>query len=161
MTTTNGSNPIIKIVSIHDLDQRGVLSFDLVHVLLAIEGAVREYEWIVSDIECIGEPIPAGIVLSFCQLVDYARGVQQTINGSICGFPNRNRVPLDLESIARIMDFPRSPARIAILAVDSTFFEVLSKDLIIIDELRKAFGDVRDQDPRNYFLGEEKRDSVN
>jgi hypothetical protein len=147
----NNSSAPIWIVSIHDKDPRGVLSFDLLQILRAIEQAVREYSWIIIDIDCTGEPPPTQTVLSFKQLVDYAQRVGQTIDGEVVGVPSSDLVEVDLEKITRISEFPQSRARVAILAVDSSYFDVIAKDLVVITLIQQTFRDVRAVDPRDYF----------
>jgi hypothetical protein len=145
------------IVSIHDSHPRGFLSFDLLQILEAITAQVRQYSWIVTDAEvvthagCTGELLPIGRVLSFAELVHHARHVRQTIEGEVLGWPAASLIAPNLELISRILEFPRSQARVAIRAVDSCFFEVITKDPPIIDLIRQRFRDVRVQDPRNYF----------
>jgi hypothetical protein len=151
MTTMNNSRTAIKVVSIHDMDQRGFLSFDLLQILRAIEQAVREYSWIVTDMECTGEPAPTRTILSFNQLADYAQRVEQTINGAVVGVPPGDLAEVDLETVTRISDFPRSRARVAILAVDSSYFEVIAKDPVVITLIQQTFREVRAEDPRHYF----------
>ena len=151
MMTSNDPTTTINIVSIHDMDPRGFLSFDLLQILEAIEESVREYAWVVSEIECTGQPVPIETVLSFVQLVEHAARAQQIIDGTIVGCPASYLAAADLEWITRIADFPRTQARVAILAVDSSYFDVIAKDLRIIELIRQSFRDVRVQDPRNYF----------
>jgi hypothetical protein len=151
MTTKDRIATASKIVSIHDMDPRGFLSFDLLQILESIQKSALQYVWIVRQIECTGEPIPTGTVLSFEQLADHALRAGQTINGTVVGCAPGSFTVGDLESVTQIAGFPKTQATVAILAVDSSYFEVFAKDQSIIDQVRLAFHDVRMQDPRDYF----------
>lgn len=151
MSTTNNSTNTIQIVSIHDVGPKGFLSFDLVQILMAMQQSVRQCSWIVSDFECTGEPVPTRTIFSFNQLANYAQSVGQTIECTVVGVPPCDLAGTDLETVTRISDFPTSRARVAILAVDSSYFEVISKDSVVITQIQQAFREVRVEDPRRYF----------
>lgn len=140
----------IRIVSIHDMDPRGFLAFDLADVLKACTTA-QEYDWVVVDIECTGSPIPSGVVMSSRTLLEHCRRAGQTITATVMAFPNAASAPVGAVPAMALTDFPRSQARVAILAIDSSHFEVLSKDPDVIDQVRHAFRDVRGADPSQYF----------
>jgi len=151
MTQQRDHSIKIKVVSIHDKSSAGYLSFDLLQILEAIGDLVRGYVWLVIDMDCVGPPIAPKTVFTFDQFITLARQVDQTIDATIVGLPAAYLASTDLQSLGRIRDFPKEPARIAILAVDSSYFDVITKDPSIADRIRTVFLDVRDQDPRNYF----------
>jgi hypothetical protein len=47
--------------------------------------------------------------------------------------------------------FPTSKAELAIVAVDSSFFEIYAKDPQLVTALQHHFKEVRLQDPASYF----------
>ena len=48
--------------------------------------------------------------------------------------------------------FPHSKARAAIAAVDSSWFEVYTKEAAIIAQLKASFVEVREEDPQLFFM---------
>ena len=151
MKTNSNPSTTIRIVSVHDVDPVGILAFDLRQILEALEESVRGYSWVAEWFDSTGECISTGIVLSFDQLIHHARRVGQTIDCTIFGCPSDDLTAADLESITEILDFPKTKARVVILAVDGCYFELIAKDMPIIDQIRQAFRDVRDRDTSGYF----------
>lgn len=153
MTTIDKS---VTVVSIHDKDARNVLSFDVLEILEAIEQSARDHWWVVGELECIGDPPPCGTVLSFDHVVRCFQRVEQTIDGVIVAGPPSAFASANIVTVARLGDFPSTQNRLAIVAVDSSYFDVASKDAGVVEQLRRKFRDVRDIDPRDYFGGGEE-----
>lgn len=151
MKVQTGLTSSIKVLSIHDTDEPGCLSFDLVDILQAIEVSVQQYVWLVAEIECTGASVPTRTVISFEQLIQHARHIGQMINGAIVGWPANAILGGDFDLMTQIRHFPGSQAMIAIVAVDSSFFEIVSKDQFIVKQIENAFHDVRTEDPTHYF----------
>jgi len=88
--------------------------------------------------------------MSYCDLLNQARKVYQTVAGAFLAFPRG----LNMKSIAaddlNLRAFPSSRAELAIVAVDGSFFEVFAKDPELLTPLRK-FPDVREENPAAYF----------
>jgi hypothetical protein len=151
MTNNLIPSPGFSVVSIHDMTPKGFLSFDLVQIVEALRNEVQNYFWIVEDIECTDRMPATGVVLSFQELVDLVNKVGQTINATILGYASMDHATQEQRAGTRLRDFPKSLTRVAILAVDSSYFEVFSKDSRITDLIRRAFHDVRVEDPKAYF----------
>jgi hypothetical protein len=141
----------IAIVSIHDGDTRGFLSFDLCQVLESIGDLVAEYSWVVTGADCVGLAITEGTFLSTADLLSQSRGLTQMIDGIVMGLPTERLTMVSVEQIVQLEHFPTLPTMIAIVAVDSTFYEVISKRAIIIERIKARFADVRDCNPADYF----------
>jgi hypothetical protein len=153
----------VKIVSIHDEDpSSGVLSFDLKDVLKALQNHLGSWSFCVIEIDAVGKRVDEfcdavqsargrGIWASREELEDIAARAEQTISAEILGFPAElNRSSLSEQDL-NLACFPVSKAEVAIVAVDSSYFEVYAKNSAVLDAIRGAFQDVREEDPAPYF----------
>jgi hypothetical protein len=126
-------------VEIHDRHSRGFLAFDLRHIVQCLREAVYTRTWTCSDVDCTGDAhaeltalSDSGASIAGSQLADLASRVHQVIDGEFRGtLPGENRPSL------------------VIKAVDSTLW-VVHGDEACIDEIRRAFADVR---PTHYHGG--------
>ena len=148
------------IISLHP-DRAAPLAFDLKDILSALGSKGEQWTWWVRNLDWLGEGAedlcrqveaagPKGRSLSFTDLLNRARKVHQTVEGEFLAFPRG----LDIKSIdagdLNLRDFPSSPAELAIVAVDGSYFEVFAKDAALLAPLRK-FPEVRDENPAAYF----------
>jgi hypothetical protein len=144
----------ICIFSIHDRDGP-VLAFDLKHILQALGPLLDGWIWYVDGLDTVGgnswPACPNGSWVSSGELTRLASEITQTIDGTFIAFPAelgmRNTSTADLSESA----FPTSRAKLMILAVDSSFFEVYAKDPAVIELIRPRFMDVREVDPKVWF----------
>ena len=139
------------VVSIHDKAAQGYLAFDLNEILICLGDSAKDYHWLVADVECSGEAPPTGVLMPTEELLHRAEKFVQTISGLIVGLPNGGYSAQEVLSISEIRQFPASRACIAILAVDSSFFEILTKDYDHVRLLKNCFQDVRQEDPNMHF----------
>jgi hypothetical protein len=151
MSGVSNAHQPLYVVSIHDKDPRGVLSFDFGEILTSIREFVENFAWVVCSLESTGGAVRLRTPLQTLGLLNELAGSGQSIDGSIVGV---NGTSLNGEALAAVSDlarFPTNEARIALLAIDSSYFEVLAKDREIIEAVRGAFRDVRVEDPIKYF----------
>jgi hypothetical protein len=125
------------IVTIHDLDPRGFLAFDLVDILSCLGPTIRDYEWIVSGLECTSQDAQAlcdevqknsgsGLRMTTEELQAAAKRFGQTIEGVFTGTPAHG-----------------TKEEILIRAVDTSYFEVMTHSQERIVALHGCFKDVR------------------
>ena len=171
MKSNNSPNRGIWVVSVHDMRPGGDgLSFDTRDVLLCLGSEIHNYVWALMDLDCTGEEAQAfcdavqasrrskhALVVSRDELIAAFNKIEQTIDATIIGIPQRVYTPKVLEAISDLSLFPQSPAELIIRAVDSSFFEVITKNHDHVDALKKCFKDVRDEDPSNYFAASANR----
>ncbi len=155
--TTSGAGPVW-CVSIHDAHPRGYLDFDLRDVLAALGPKVTDHWWLMTDLDCIGEAAQpllraveatrgSGVVLSGDELVAAARRIFQTIDATVFAVPPALAAAGDASTrglTSADVDYDNAP--LAIVAVDSTSFDVLTRDERDVRRLRARFRDVRDED---------------
>jgi hypothetical protein len=72
------------------------------------------------------------------------------IDATIMAAPVQSVTTADLETVTDIFKFRTSRAQLAISAVDSSCFDVLTKNPSHIEQLKKRFADVRWKDPAMY-----------
>lgn len=129
-------NPQVYVLSIHDEEpDRPVLAVDLKHILAALHTAAEDWAFWVNALDATGvgaerlrSRIAAasgpGAWLSSEELRACADGIDQTIDGVVLAFP-KDTVPTSVNAEdVDIGSFLRSRAVCAIVAVDSSYFEV-------------------------------------
>jgi hypothetical protein len=132
----------MRTIRIHDLDQRGVLAFDLKDILAELGPKASRAFWNVSPVEQVtdggldvtGESAAeleqlahSGERINGRRFVKLAEKARQVIWGKFAGY-----------------DEPASPNPwIVIVAYDSSWFEVRSTDEAALSRLGAAFNDVR------------------
>ena len=132
-------------LTIHDLDDRGVLAFDLRDLLRVIGPRAITAEWTITDpvesgfeatgpggerLEALAE---ASAQIAGAELIAIAEDTQQVIWGDFAGkLPN-----------VQNQDW------VTIRAFDSSFFEVETSDEAVIEKLKSHFRDVRIEALRN------------
>lgn len=148
------SDSLIQLLSIRDR-QGPVLAFDLRDILQVLNGAIHAYRWCILDLACMSADDPEldrieaqtrdkGCHVSSEWLVRFATTVDQIIDGLFLAFPDEEGGELLLSADdLDLANFPRSRAVLAILAVDSTSFEVYAKDRSLIKLLQEHFQDTR------------------
>ncbi len=162
MSSKQGENRLW-IVTVHDSTPEGYLSFDLRDILLCLGNRVQDHVWLVTELDATGAGVQSlcdaveaargrGIPLSSADLLSAADLIEQTIDATIIGLPMKRYSGSELESIASayLLD---SPAVMWIRAIDSSFFEVMTKDESVVHSLRSRFRDVRDEDITRYLPG--------
>jgi hypothetical protein len=133
-------------VEIYDLNESGVLAFDLVDVLRAIE-PWRDLEWRVLELEATGElkngkSITAletsiaesshGLQFKWEELMSLALNITQTINATIVGLQPGSRPPV----------FPIQASEgleIVVEAFDTTLWAVSTRLTEVVDRIRTTF----------------------
>lgn len=139
-----------------------VLAFDLRDVLEALGAEVDALNWRITNLDCHGgesesfcrrldeAPVP-GLWLSGAELRAFAENVDQVVDGTFVGFcketDTQSLDPEDLEATA----FPQSPSRLVIRAVDSSWFEIYTKDFQTVQLIRNRFRDVSVENPTDFF----------
>lgn len=123
----------MKGVTISDVDpERGCLRFDLIDILNLIPDAVRKSRWRLFQLECTGESAQALSTMSEAgdsidgqALWNLVQKLDQVIDGVLEGY------------------FPGENAPwIRIRAVDSTAFDVESREENLLELIRKKFQSV-------------------
>jgi hypothetical protein len=138
------------VLSIKDMAPQGCLAFDLSDILECLMPTIGSYVWVAFGIDCLGQSFVAeGEWLTSGNLLERSKSTQQTIDGTFLAYKDR----IDLATARRDYEhsFVDSDAVLAILAVDSTLFEVYTKIAAHIPLLRSRFLDVVEQDPNEFF----------
>jgi hypothetical protein len=161
--------PAVWIVSIHDRDPQGRLAFDLREVLAALGPSVEHLMWAVTAWDAIGEGDQSldtelqearerdlkAIWLSGKVLLSVAERITQTIDATLIAAPMDVLGASSTEELNAVLDvahLPETRAQLVIEAVDSAFFEVMTKHRKQVRALKSRFKDVRDGDPERYLL---------
>jgi hypothetical protein len=165
MKTNASASPRIWVVTIHDRDsQRHQLSFDLQEILRCLGPGIHSYVWAITDLDCTGVEAQSfcdaveesrrrgnALVISWDELIAACRKFDQTLDATIIGIPQKAYAPEALAAISELALFPKSPAVLIIRAIDSSIFEVITKNHDQVESLKSCFRDVREEDPANYF----------
>jgi hypothetical protein len=165
MRANNPANASIWVVSIHDREPQGLqLSFDTKEVLNCLGSSIWDYVWVITVLDCTGEEsrsmcdaIEKGrsrgevLVLSWDELSAACQKFEQTVEATIIGIPQKKFNAEELEDIKNLSCFPRDSAELIIRVVDSSFFEVITKNYEQVQALKKCFQDVHAEEPANYF----------
>jgi len=148
----------VYVLSIRDSTE-GVLRVDLKDILHALRSYIGRWTWCVRGLDAAGEDLgefcdlteKAPVWLSSQELLALSQRIEQTIEGAFLAFPERlSEVDLD-ESELELGRFPESRSELVIVAVDSSCFDVYTKDLDCADVIRQSFKDVRSHDPQLVF----------
>ena len=146
----NASLGNVWVVSIHDKAPQGGLAFDVREILASIYDYTAFYEWMAYDLDCTGTHIGEGIPLNTERLLALSAQLKQTIDGCFVGYSTKcPSVDVVRQDVAH---FPTSRASIVVVAVDSAFFEVYTKEIGIVERIKTSFRDVRDEDTSHYFV---------
>jgi hypothetical protein len=144
---TNDSG--VWVVAIKDRTPEGLLAFDLSDILECLAPRIESCEWIAFDVDFVGESFVAeGELLTTRTLLDRSRSIEQTIDGKFLAYHER---PVVAKARQDYSHFPESKAVLAVVALDSSYFEVCTKDSENIRLLKSRFSEVADEDPNRYF----------
>jgi len=146
----------VSVVSIHDRTADGrLLAFDLKEILKVLEEYLAQWIWYVPALEAFGsENIEAacdaveaaqgkGVWFSSTELLELAGDITQTVDGEFLAFSvDVDRQALG-ESDLNLAHFQQNKIALAILSVDSSYFEVYTKDPSVEAAIRQHFEDVR------------------
>lgn len=130
-----------------------ILNFDVLDLLICLKEQIKEIVWFVKYLDYDGPDIPDGKLLTYQELVDCFGLCSQTIDGSLLGFRSQDISRENARSVFDRFDFlkfSRSDCQVVIRAVDSSFFEVYSKQVGIPD-LLEAFFQVQKEGPESFF----------
>ncbi len=160
MTSKNQAG--VWILSIHDMAPQGFLAFDLKEVLVCLGSAVQDYVWLITELDCLGEGAQrlceqvsrasgVGVVWTGLELLAASAMFSQTINATLIGVPKETNASENLSDLGHVELFPESRAEVIIRAVDSSFFEVMTKNPDHVQALQARFKDVRVEETEKYF----------
>lgn len=157
------TNPQLYVLSIHDEEQdRPVLAVDLKHILAALRTLAGDWRFWVNGLDATGTGAERlrsrmtaasgqGAWLSPDELQGCADSIDQTIEGVVLAFPKHTApTTLSAEDL-EVSSFPRSRAVCAIVAVDSSYFEIYAKDSAVAERIRNTFHSVVEHNPLDYF----------
>jgi hypothetical protein len=156
----------IWVVTIHDKEpERQLLAFDTKEVLLCLGSSIHNFVWIIADLDCTGGEAQSlcdaveesrrsgtALVVSWNELIAASQKFDQTLDGTILGIPQNADIAKLSTVISDFSLFPRSPVALVIRAVDSSYFEVITKNYHHVELLKKCFRDVREEDSNSYFV---------
>lgn len=155
MSERSNNHQPVWVVTIRDLSPEGTLGFDIKDIILSLLPGVQSFTWLVleDDLWVVPEdlPIPTNQLLGTHQLRALFENVLQTIDGTVVGglAPEFGIAtcpgPGDLEA------FIDSTAQVMIRGVDSSFFEVMTKNPEHIRALKRTFLAVREEDLSSYL----------
>jgi hypothetical protein len=151
MTAPNLGNSSLWAVTIHDKAPQGYLAFDVKDILGCLGHTVDDYLWFIKDIDCTGEMPPTGRLLSTEEILAASATMGQTIDATIVGMPRSEHSPSDLQRLNDLAGVSHTSVPLVIRAVDSTLFEVTTKDYEHVRLINQDFHDVRDEDVDNYL----------
>ncbi len=151
------------VLSIHDARSDGrSMAFDLRDVLCALGDIPKDYRFVLKELDATGpradeiaerlaSAAPLGLLVSADELVEIAAGLDQTIDAEIVGYPKTIDPSALTASDRDLAAFPTNCMALAILAIDSSYFEVYTKNVDIIEALERTFRSTRREDPESYF----------
>ncbi len=123
----------MQAITIHDKEDHGVLALDLIDIIRVISTYIENYEWCISNVWCItknGEEVPEfSEPTGIPQLTKFAEDCIQIIDGEFIGIDKYTKVK-----------------SVVIVAADSTYWVVLSDHEYILQQIDRAFIDVRGSD---------------
>jgi len=165
MRANESANASIWVVSIHDRDPQGYrLSFDMKEVLGCLAASIRDYTWVMTDLDCTGENAQSlceaveksrkrneALLLSWNEFLSACQNFGQTLDATVIGIPQEKVTAKGLEDIKDLSRFPRDSAELVIRVIDSSFFEVITKNYDHVEALKDCFKDVRAEEPANFF----------
>ncbi len=149
--TEGARAPTIWAVEIHDLDERGILAFDLPELLDTLGDGASALDWIVADYQPVTEDATiadfadavyeaqsatprSGVRLSSSDLRALADESLQTIDGQFIGIPIDSRTPP--HELVDLRSFVDSDAALVVKAVDSSFWVVITKSRLDVAAIR-------------------------
>jgi hypothetical protein len=171
MNSDNSAVSRIWVLTIHDkVPGKEYLSFDMEDVLRCLASSIQDYIWVITDLNCTGEEAQwlcdasersrldrKAVVLSWSELLESSQKWGQTLDATIIGTRQESLTPETLEAINDLVLFANSPAEVIIRAIDTSYFEVITKHYDQVESLKKCFRDVREEDPQHYFAASADR----
>ena len=157
------NSPEVYVLSIHDEEpDRPVLAVDLRHILAALHPLAGDWRFWVGGLDATGtgaERLRAQIAAASGQgawlgpdeLQACADAINQTIDGVILAFPKGTTPEALSAEDVEVSSFPSSRAVCAIIAIDSSYFEVYAKDRAVAERVRSACRQVVEHSPLDYF----------
>jgi hypothetical protein len=150
-----------RVLSISDKRPNGGLNFDLKDVLGVLGPAIQEYWWLVTEFDCFGPGYDlalkvnatngSGLVLSGTELMEVAEHMRQTLDATLLAIPTRLATSEDSVRRLTSADVTFADVPIAIMAIDTSFYEVFTRREGDEERLRSRFRDVREGDPSFYI----------
>jgi hypothetical protein len=163
MSVMNGS--AFWAVAIHD-QQGSFLAFDLKDVLDALGEEVRDYTWLIAELDCTGEAVqdlvdqvddarlrgPGAVPVPGPQLLKLAGMIDQTLEAQLYAVAQTTVEGEDFREIIRAPLRADSPVRLMVSCIRGAAFEIITKRYRHVELLRSRFKDVREQDPAPYLV---------
>jgi len=148
--TCKTNNWGVWILSVHDKTPEGHLAFDLLDIIKCLTSTIESYRWVAFDLDFLGDMFFAeGECLSTSELIDRSTKVEQVIDDTFLAY---SHTPIAGSVRSDWSHFPGSSAVLAVVAIDSSFFDVYTKNVDHMRLLKSRFADVREEDPDRYFL---------
>jgi len=126
-------------ICIEDADEVGALSFDLCDIMAIVGHRARDSQWCCRWVECTGNYASEmhaiadrGLIVSGRTMAHIALLLDQTIDGEYFAFGDDG------------------DAWLVVRAVDSSLFDVLSREPPVLEEIRSHFCCVKDLDMTNF-----------
>jgi hypothetical protein len=162
MNTDNLPQVPVWILTIHDQSPDGFLSFDLKDILLCLGPTVRDCSWLITDLDCVGEDTERicesvernkkkGLNISADDLIELSQRIHQTLEATIIGTPRKEALDSLRNGFTGLEHFPQDKTEVIIRAIDSSFFEIITKNQEHVHRLEKCFKKIREENPKNYF----------
>jgi hypothetical protein len=120
-------------VTIRDIDERGILAVDLIHVLRLAGTRASASRWRCSWVECVGpgadglHAVSDGRVVTGAELIALVEHVDQVIDGEFVATDDGDAGPW-----------------LVVRAVDSTEYAVITDDDDLLLRIRATWRDVRE-----------------
>jgi hypothetical protein len=141
------------LIEIKDKDNGGALNYDLIDILKTLPDEIRNYKWVILELEartfnnCPFNILELegkinnskkGLELTWEELVILARNFYQVIDTTVVGFEFDKEIrafdpKVDLTSICDIF----------IKAIDSSVWEIFTKESIVLDKFNTRFKDIK------------------
>jgi hypothetical protein len=138
------------VLAIHDRAQQGFLAFDTHDILECLFPTIESCQWIAFDLDFTDEPhVAEGELLSTGALLERLKKTVQTVEGKFLAYNER---PDPAKARWDYAHFPESHTVLGVVAVDSSYFEVYTKNIDHIRLLKARFLDVREENPAQFFL---------
>jgi hypothetical protein len=155
MNSNDSNSPGVWTLTIKDFAPQGFLSFDVKDILPCLGPDVHRYSWIVTELDATGPETEAlcrrvaecpaqGIVLSSDEFLSASQKIHQTLDGTFIGVPWQAYDPQELDVLVDLDRFPENTAEVVIRAVDSSWFEVMTKNPAHVAAIKARFRDVQE-----------------
>ena len=95
-------------------------------------------------------------MMSWEELIAACQKFEQTLEATIMGIPEKAYAPEVLKAISDFARFPESPVELIIRAIDSSFFEVITKNYDHVESLKGCFKDAGAKESTSYFAASVK-----